>query len=539
MTRTSTLARLTIAGLTVVTLAGCATPIRVSCAPLRTHFATRVPDMDIIAAIRTDSRVPRSTLFSDAALGEIATKSSLGLAINQQIVKAQKLNLAPTESKDGGAGRSTERDAAPMFLLLSGGGQWGAYGAAFLEALDKSGTNALPHADFITGVSTGGLQALFVGAHQADPVGGWLTWLRKQYSPQQESDIVERGSWFGAVAKGSVAKLAPLRSRIEDALCPGAADLPPDAPLDQNSCPLIAVLARDNAPQVLLGFVEADSGDLMFVSANQIAQGKILVADQAQPNGVRPQLLSMRDRQQCLTGAALASAAVPVQYQQLQIASERPAMGPDRHSVPSMSDAKTYMDGGVRQSVFFALPRALSDYLIGESNKNRPQSPPAAGGDAASPPATAYIVRNGPTTALPNAEADASADAFTAAMRGYALMVNQSEVTSIAALRLIWPDSDMRVTTADAYDQPFTDPEPQVEGSARRNWPGCKATMTDKEGVLLKDPPMFNPQFMACLRAFGRFKARQPQLSPDAPSANVAHSWIVLPGMVRDRGTPP
>lgn len=508
-------------------LGGCAgSPLRISCAPFRTHFSAPVPSHDIVEAISSDSR-RRGGFFDAAELAALlAEEGPLGSPMSTELSKQMKISLEPMQRpRPLGRGEVDDADAQPVYLMLSGGGQWGAYGAGFFEALADSGD--LPRAYLITGVSTGGLQALYLGAHQNDPDGQWLKQLRQQYSPKEEAEIVDRGSWFGAAVTGSVAKLAPLRTRIEAALCPPGADGKPKAILTEDDCPLIKALAQTgrDKPVVLLGYVEADSGRMLFTWVNHLATGKYQVADPASPSGIRTEQLSVRDRQQCLTATALASAAVPVQYQQLRIVSDEPQYGPQRPGTATRSTEKAYMDGGVRQSVFFALPRALLEAMM---NPARSDGAALPDDDYTELPGTTYVMRNGPTDARPDDAADRKSDAFTAAMRGYALLVNQSEVSSIAALRLYWPTTPMKLSTADGYGKAFTDPDPTIEGRGKEDamWPaGCHSDMT-ADPQIQSPGMMFNPVFMRCLRAYGRYKAR---LADGTANPNGANRWINLP----------
>ncbi|MEP6778930.1 MAG: patatin-like phospholipase family protein [Gemmatimonadaceae bacterium] len=80
-------------------------------------------------------------------------------------------------------------------LLLSGGGQHGAYGAGFLRGWRGSTINAMPTFDMVTGISTGALQAPFAlvgtqasydtlsaiyvrAAERIAPTVDWFFWLR-------------------------------------------------------------------------------------------------------------------------------------------------------------------------------------------------------------------------------------------------------------------------------------------------------------------------------------------------------------------------
>lgn len=81
-------------------------------------------------------------------------------------------------------------------LLLSGGGQHGAYGIGFLRGWQSRHDGAMPDFDLVTGISTGGLQAPFalLGTSEAldqaaalyrsatsdfAPTFDWLFWLRR------------------------------------------------------------------------------------------------------------------------------------------------------------------------------------------------------------------------------------------------------------------------------------------------------------------------------------------------------------------------
>jgi predicted acylesterase/phospholipase RssA len=514
MNRASRKARLIVMAAATVMVAGCAgTPLRVTCAPFRTHLAMPVPESNLINIIRDDVQ-PGMAAFDTSEIDRLAAQIDANPSLKAEL-EAQATYLL--KNKVAGI---TSAGSSPVFLLLSGGGQWGAYGASFLEALNSRDSNAAdkpalyPQATHITGVSTGALQALFVGAHANQPTKQWLTELRRQYSPASEGEIVDRGSTFGAVFTGSIAKLAPLRARIEKALCDSDADAHGTGPLrDQGDCPLIEALeSRDGSPAVYLGFVDANSGQLQYVNVGVIAKGRLI-----DPATNAVQIMPMRERQQCLTAAAIASAAVPVQYQQLRITSDDPKTG--------MSGERAYMDGGVRQSVF----AILAQKLLRATMRSMGMQEPIPGEERV------FVLRNGPTVAPVDGDPDTSADALTAAMRGYQLMVNQSEVSSIAALRLEWANAPMKLTTADGYNRDFVDPDATVEGAnAIKSWPnGCIKTVVDATGKESKEAMMFNPYFMSCLRAFGRFKARLVEPRTGEPDPLGRDGWIDLPPLVK------
>ena len=346
-------------------------------------------------------------------------------------------------------------------LLLSGGGQWGAFGAGLLQRLHEKGGTGATDFGVITGVSTGGVQSLFVAINDS----GAFDALIKAYSPEKESDVVNRpGMKEVAAITGALAGLKPLRRRIEAALCTNGNPA--------LGCPLIDALARADR-QVYIGFIQARTGEFLYADAVAIAQSA--ATDRA-------------NAQQCLTAVAMASAAMPVFYQQLKINHE------------------TYFDGGVRRSVFEA---SVADLL--ERGVRQAQAEAIAKGrDGTSLSAPAlYVIRNGPTQLLgpggvpaPDPDADKKLSALTAALRAESIVVNELEVGSIASLRLAHPTGPILLATADGYT---AWPAPNGEEQCRKP----------------KDV-MFDPKFMDCLRNLGRYKADWPE------------PWIAL----SDVGTP-
>ncbi len=441
--------------------------------------------------------------------GDIADPSRNGAIFTADTIAAS--SVAPTDGQpidlalqslfapDNGVALSVSAVRPRNILLLSGGGQWGAYGAGFLQWLDRSNDHPLPRFQIVTGISTGALQALYLGALSNDPVQrkSLLAALAAAYAPANESEIVNRNPMLLAITKGSVAGLAPLRTRVENALCP------PGQLVTASPCPLIDALAISHT-QSFVGFVDGFSGKFVIASINAIAKR---IEDPAgaigSPDARKARYEKVRA---CLAGVTIGSAAVPVFYQQVRIKGNIAGL-------PALANAgaPTVYDGGVRHSVFEAdLARraavARKQAGLAAMRTLRLAAPPVV------PDATLYVLRNGPTTVVENDKVSIKADALTAAKRGYAILVNQSEVGSIASLRLARPAGPIFLTTADGYDkaQVNVDPAPGVstpgtaDGLVRPEAPltnGCTKT----EG------PMFIPEFMACLQAFGRAKASRPQ----------------------------
>ncbi len=359
-------------------------------------------------------------------------------------------------------------------LLLSGGGQWGAFGAGFLSQLNRAGFGQQYKFSIITGVSTGAFQAMFVGAGAPEDYAA----LERVYQPKAESLLVRRYKPSAlAVVTGEMAAIGRLRVALEDQLCAPAAlaqAMKAGGTLSRADvlriCPMVARLAEaglvtTQRPKpdrlVFIGMVRADDGRFIAANATQIALDAY-----ARPTSPA----RLRNAQQCLAAIGLASAAMPLFYQQVQIRDDAAGVGP-----------RTYYDGGVRQSVFeAALAQDRQDAKV-----NKPL----------------FVLRNGPTALLTrNGEQDqpgadpktnGTADALNAALRAEKIVVNQVEVQSIADLRLTNPEGPVYFVTGDKFHQ-FTDPAT-----------GKTCTKQDKDA-------MFDPAFMACLHKFGMATASVP-----------------------------
>jgi hypothetical protein len=304
----------------------------------------------------------------------------------------------------------------------------------------------LPDATFISGISTGALQALFVSIGTPEAYAALL----QAYAPATESEIVDRGGFLRVVLTGSMAGLKPLRARIETALCADAIIDDPRKPCAIDA--LRAMMGPDGkqTKYVLIGFVEAESGRFQYVDVVELAQ------------------LPRREARTCITAAALASAAMPVNFQPVQI------------------NGVTYYDGGVRASVFEANVAASATAVSEEPAPGETPSPARR----RVPLFPIYVVRNGPTTVAPDPGINGKGGAIDAAMRAESILVNQLEVSSIAVIRIEHPVGPLRMVSADGY----------------------KEVPCDKPGGGV----MFAPEFMKCLTRLGRTKANGP------------HPWIEL-----------
>lgn len=318
-------------------------------------------------------------------------------------------------------------------LMLSGGGQWGAFGAGMLKAVHER--KQLPDFQIITGVSTGALQSILVTT-------GEFQLLEKQYQIKDQKDLVIEGGLNDVTGKGSLYDTAPLRKKIESLLC------------EDDQCARIASIA-DSDKRLFIGMVELGTGHFKSVDVSHIAKAAYSKNAAGKDNALTP--MAARD---CITGVAMASAAMPGFFTPVRI------------------NGKAYTDGGTRYSVFEASASQVANEV-----KNRD--------------VRIYMLRNGPTVlrhdgtvveGKPEKNVDADPNIKHVALRAYSTIVNQSEVSSIAVLRLARPKGDIRFATADGY-----------LGQAL-----CPLPKPKKPGGLA---PVFDKDFMQCLIGWGGTKA--------------------------------
>ncbi|MFA6220482.1 MAG: patatin-like phospholipase family protein [Erythrobacter sp.] len=344
-------------------------------------------------------------------------------------------------------------------LLLSGGGQWGAFGAGLFDTLSRNSGSVelgLENIGVITGISTGSLQTLMLMV-ALDP--GQTPQMRRHaldrlvwgYSPARESEVVNRTGLAKVPLFGSAAGTAPLRKRVIEALAPGG------------DYRLVEAIGASRVAGYA-GFVEAERGIFRYADLRELVKTA----------------KSMEHATEALAAATMASSAMPVFHQQLRIA------GTD-------GKALSLYDGGVRRSVFFDRAMALVDREVraGMAQKGIVKvdtvTQQAFAGEYRRNAPTVYVVRNGPTVRAEDPRLNASSGPLRNGQRGYDLLVNESEIGAIAALRLTNPYGEILLTTADRYD-----------------------SFPSDVGENFKDDEMFKPAFMARLRDLGRFKAERP-----------------------------
>lgn len=374
--------------------------------------------------------------------------------------------LADSPAVDAKAGAALPAAPAPRadVLLLSGGGQWGAYGAGLLQGLHGSGSpqDPVPRYGTLTGISTGTMQGLFIAGHRGGYSRAYDEMVR-HYQPRRESEIVDRSPNWSAVIKGSVSGLKPLKALIETAL---------DTP-DTANLTLLEAIGRSDAP-FYAGFVDFGANRLMTADMRRLAR------------------LPRSEARACVTAVALASAAIPMRFQQVRI----------RHREGKQTVDRTYADGGLVRSVFMA--------RIASALEEGTQRAAAARGihDVSTP--TLFVLRNGPTfveEARRRARLDGrNINAIAAVEETISSLVNRMEQDAIIGLRIDHPAGPIRFSTANGHDRFRWQP---VDGPPQT---GCTRRF---------DGTQFDPDFMRCLVAYGRLRAAEGPWSdlPEALSA--------------------
>lgn len=310
----------------------------------------------ITTAIQTNPGLPGS---SGSGLVEKSAPAGLNAAreIDDLFEPARKGNAGGFESLV---------DEPRNILLLSGGGQWGAYGAGLFLGLacptdrvtdrhngalpchDAAGNIDANALDFkklddmeiktITGVSTGGLQAsllmiVFDRGRKKDIRAAALGQLVKSYLPARQGDLVDYSGFLRVPITGSVAGTGPLRRHVGKVY----EDKRPAAG-DRSFAQVF--YDKEYTPQVnaLVGFVDGSDGKFKYVSLAALREAIHKDNDREDR--------SVAKLSRCMQAATLASSAMPVFHQQLRVVEDAEANDRDKRK------PDTLFDGGVRRSVF-------------------------------------------------------------------------------------------------------------------------------------------------------------------------------------------
>lgn len=290
-------------------LGGCTTPPR----PDPGTWCPMLPSATAPAPVPPSPTGPRATTGAGTTPATAAAGTSLRRQIEHNFAERLAVKRAAARPTAPLPGRPAPTPApspeAYSVLVLSAGGQTGAYGAGFLKGWgDRSDLQPdRSQIDMITGVSTGAVMATFayLGSSSSPRTRAQFdALLEAQYTQLRDEDVFRKRGVLEMLWSNSVYDTQPLWSRVEE--------LVSDALLD-------AVVAEADATRRLMfvGAVNADSGEFEVFDLVALARDR------------SPQ------RRACYTAAILASAAIPGAFE------------------PVFINGRMYIDGGARRNVFF------------------------------------------------------------------------------------------------------------------------------------------------------------------------------------------
>ena len=284
------------------------------------------------------------------------------------------------------------------FLVISGGGDDGAFGAGLLVAWSARGDR--PQFDVVTGVSTGALTApfAFLGRDYDEA-------LRRIYSESSAGDIFESRSVVTVLQQDAVVDSAPLRRMI-------------DSYLDATMFERLAAAYR--------------AGRLLLILTTNLDQGRPVIwnigaiAASGHPKA--------RD---LIVSVLLASASIPAVFPPVMIDT----------TVDGQTFQEMHVDGGTIAQAFM-YPPSLSLRRLAR----------AAPADATRPSRTVYIIRNG---RFARPEASIERQTLAIAKQALATMTTSSGVNDTYRMYLIAQRDGVAYNLAsidDDFDMPYKGP---------------------------------------------------------------------------------
>lgn len=333
-------------------------------------------------------------------------------------------------------------------LMMSGGGERGAFGAGLLAGWQER-AGALPKFAVVTGISTGALLSTFAFVGRGDlAVAG--------YTIDSEADLVEPlggKSPLGLIRKGAAADLVPLRRRI-------------DRMLSDDILTSVAAESEGDRRRLLVGVVDVDDGEAYAYSLGEIARAW------RDGGAARPALKA------CYIEAVVASSSAP------------PA------APPVFINDRQLIDGGARFGMFFlAADEALRTARA------------AAGSRAQS-----YLIVNGTLTteARPVSSPHADWNILDLGLRSADILQNQVyRFSADYARRRTAEGSEalpFRFARIEENAPGFVTAIPGVPGETEAL--SCKAWQDrDTDGRHGPVPLQFQKRYMRCLIEYGRDRA--------------------------------
>lgn len=249
--------------------------------------------------------LPRS--LSEEELQTYVVRRAPQIDAETKAAEAQTLRRALRKIDTAGS----DGEATLDYLVLSGGGEYGAFGAGFLrgwgEVVDPS--LARPDFDVVTGISTGALIAPFALLGHSDSYQR-VEQLYREASPEF---AILRGLFFFLPKRPAFFDNHALRRAVEEEV-------------DQDLVPqLLAANARDKV--LLIGTTDLDVGRFHVWNV-----GATLAAETG-------------DRNRRLEDILLASSAIPAAFPPIEI------------------DGRLYVDGGASEQLFLGIRTASLDAL--------------------------------------------------------------------------------------------------------------------------------------------------------------------------------
>ena len=343
--------------------------------------------------------------------------------------------------------------APKQLLFLSGGSQWGAFGAGWLDGWSLA-HGGLPRFAVVTGVSTGAILATFAfTGHAAAAARGYAINSERQLLTPFGGGVV------GIAQHGAVADLAPLRRHLA-------------AALDDD---ILGQVAAGSAQGrlLLVGAVDADSGEAVALDLTDMAARWAAAAGTARAT-----------LKTCYIEGVVASSSAPLA------------------APPVFIDHHLYIDGGARFGIFSDLVAAL---IPGPSV---PGAPPLR---------TAYLIVNGDLQTAPYCDpakpCTPLADSWSIVslgLRSVNILQNQVARFSLqAAAQKAQTNDAVRIaiigSDSDAFDYRWGPPLDAADTLIETGSRSC-AAWRDRD-TALDNPVQFHPRFMRCLIAYGRTKA--------------------------------
>lgn len=227
-----------------------------------------------------------------------------------------------------GAAMEKLRDKPVSILALSGGGQFGAFGAGFLQGWRRAGElPKRPAFDMVTGTSTGALIATFafLGTPEAD------TRIVQEYEAiQRDSDVFSNRFFFSLLWKDSLTTRQQFRRRLLDRV------------ITSDVVRKVGEAAEDRL--LLVGACDLESGCFRYFDLTALARRYV------EPGATEQQKERIR---QDYVDRLMASTAIPVQFPPVLVQEAEQAR-------PSL-----YVDGGARRNLFIGpLMLAAARYNI-------------------------------------------------------------------------------------------------------------------------------------------------------------------------------